>query len=269
MPTEKKSFVLYNDQFPMFKKLTNSQAGELIKMIFAHETGEAFKTKDLAVDIAFTSIEQHLNRDSKKWKDIQKKRIAASKQAQKKRHQVTPHDTTWSQAEGVNVNASVNAIVNDNVSLNDIDKTINKIENFPFKSKKFIEAFYSWIKYKREDHKQNFTHNTINALLKNIKSNYTLVHNAIDAIESSIANNYKNIYPASKNKKKVVKTNYQPPAPPEPRVKKNRVSYNELNDPNSVLGKMKLDFEKNMKEAEKKQIKKKGRADELRKALSK
>ena len=90
MPTEKKSFVLYNDQFPMFKKLTNSQAGELIKMIFAHETGEDFKTKDLAVDIAFTSIQQHLNRDSKKWKDIQKKRIAASKQAQKKRHQVIP-----------------------------------------------------------------------------------------------------------------------------------------------------------------------------------
>ena len=51
----------------MFKKLTNSQAGELIKMIFAHETGETFKTKDLAVDIAFTSIQQHLNRDSKKW----------------------------------------------------------------------------------------------------------------------------------------------------------------------------------------------------------
>lgn len=269
MAAEKKSFVLYNDQFPMFKKLTNSQAGELIKMIFAHETGEAIKTKDLAVDIAFTSIEQHLNRDSKKWKDIQKKRIAASKQAQKKRDQVIPHDTTWNQVEGVNVNANVNAIVNDNVSLNDIDKTINKIENFPFKSKKFVEAFYNWIKYKREDHKQNFTHNTINALLKNIKNNYTLVHNAIDAIDSSIANNYKNIYPASKNKKKVVKTNYQPPPTPEPRVKKNRVSYNELNDPNSVLGKMKLDFEKNMKEAEKKQIKKKGRADELRKALSK
>lgn len=69
MAKNKKGFVLYADQHELFSQLTNEQAGELIKHVFAYVNDEDPKTKDVIINLAFTPIKQQLKRDLKKYED--------------------------------------------------------------------------------------------------------------------------------------------------------------------------------------------------------
>lgn len=66
MAENKKSFVLYTDQVGIFDKLTDEQAGVLIKHIFKYCNDE-YPEGDFVTELAFESIKQQLKRDLKKY----------------------------------------------------------------------------------------------------------------------------------------------------------------------------------------------------------
>ena len=69
---DKKSFILYCDQLEMLKKLTDKQAGFLIKQIYGY-CGNGRKNPNISdpiVDMAFTSMKISLDRDYEKYLNI-------------------------------------------------------------------------------------------------------------------------------------------------------------------------------------------------------
>lgn len=69
MAKDKKSFMLYIDQMGTFNKLTDEQAGKLIKHIFKYCNDEEPES-DFVTELAFESIKQALKRDLKKYENI-------------------------------------------------------------------------------------------------------------------------------------------------------------------------------------------------------
>ena len=66
----KDSFLLYTEQEELINKLTDEQAGKLIKAIYHYaKTGEVLKM-DLTLDIAFTPIKQSLDKNAEKYERI-------------------------------------------------------------------------------------------------------------------------------------------------------------------------------------------------------
>ena len=69
---DKKSFILYCDQYNLIGKLSDEQAGNLIKNIYLYccNGGIIPKIDDPLVDIVFTSLQISLDRDNKKYLKI-------------------------------------------------------------------------------------------------------------------------------------------------------------------------------------------------------
>ena len=128
MAENKQSFVLYADQYELFKKLPNDQAGELIKHIFAYVNDENPITENLLIEIAFEPIKAQLKRDLKRWEakvEARSRAGKASAEAKKvNKEQQTSTNSTYvdfvqqtSTQSTDNVNVNVN--VNGNVNVND------------------------------------------------------------------------------------------------------------------------------------------------------
>jgi len=71
-PPDKKSFLLYCDQYNLIGKLSDEQAGVLIKNIFSYCCNGRITPKidDPLVDMVFTSLQISLDRDNKKYLKI-------------------------------------------------------------------------------------------------------------------------------------------------------------------------------------------------------
>ena len=130
MEEDKISFVLYSDQRGQFDKLSDEQAGKLVKHMFSYVNLE-YPEGDFITELAFEPIKTQLKRDKKKWdktKEGRSKAGKASAEAKKnKRQQASTNSTNVKIVEQtptnptVNVNDNVNVTVNDNV----IDNSIN------------------------------------------------------------------------------------------------------------------------------------------------
>lgn len=70
MADTKKSFILYNDWISVFSKLTDEEAGKLIKHLFNYVNGLSDNLDDRLLDITFEPIKLQLNRDLDKWENI-------------------------------------------------------------------------------------------------------------------------------------------------------------------------------------------------------
>ena len=82
--TKKESFVLYTDQKAVIDKLSNEQAGQLIKAIYTYvDTGQMPKL-DMTLDLVITPFITTLDRYKKKYEEISRVRANASKSKQKK-----------------------------------------------------------------------------------------------------------------------------------------------------------------------------------------
>jgi len=80
MAKGKKSFLLYTDQIGLFEKLSDEDAGRLIKFIFNYVNDRNPETQSQLIEIAFEPIKLQLKRDLKKWdKYIKKQRVNGSK----------------------------------------------------------------------------------------------------------------------------------------------------------------------------------------------
>ena len=132
MEEDKISFVLYSDQRGQFDKLSDEQAGKLVKHMFSYVNLE-YPEGDFITELAFEPIKTQLKRDKKKWdktKEGRSKAGKASAEAKKnKRQQASTNSTNVKIVEQtptnptVNVNDNVNVTVNDNVNV--IDNSIN------------------------------------------------------------------------------------------------------------------------------------------------
>jgi len=68
-PSEHNSFVLYCDQNELWGKLTNEQAGILIKNIYSYCCHDRVipMISDPLIDMVFTAIRTSIDRDHKLW----------------------------------------------------------------------------------------------------------------------------------------------------------------------------------------------------------
>lgn len=135
MEEEKKSFVLYADLQGPFGKLTDEDAGRLIKAIFAYANDGEVMELPPAADMLLCVVCQQLDRDGAKWertKQARSKAGQASAEARAaKRVEQTPTNSTnvqfvqQSQQEPTNPTVNVNGNVNENVSVSVNESVIN------------------------------------------------------------------------------------------------------------------------------------------------
>lgn len=85
MAEGKKSFVLYVDQRVYFDKLSDADAGRLIKHIFSYTSDEKPLTPDMVIDLSFEPIKQQLKRDLQKWEGTKGQKSDAGKLGNLKR----------------------------------------------------------------------------------------------------------------------------------------------------------------------------------------
>lgn len=156
MAENKQSFVLYADQYELFKKLPNDQAGELIKHIFAYVNDENPTTENLLIQIAFEPIKAQLKRDLKRWEakiEARSRAGKASAEARKinKEQQNATNSTyvDFVQQSSTKSTDNVNVNVNGNVNDNNIEREVgdkspslpksNLKETLPAREKAFYE----------------------------------------------------------------------------------------------------------------------------------
>lgn len=136
MADNKKSFVLYADQKGLFEKLSNEQAGKLIKHIYRYVNDEnpELPEQDFVIEIAFEPIKLQLKRDLKKWESYLKKQ---RENGAKGGRPSQPKETQKTQPFSEDPKKPDN--VNDNVTVNDIKE--GKSKTFPA----FINELYNEI----------------------------------------------------------------------------------------------------------------------------
>lgn len=117
----KDSFILYTEQKAVIDKLTDEQAGKLIKAIYQYAKDGTMPELDMLLEIAFIPIKQNLERNSEKWEDIKQKRSNAGKLGAeiKKQKQANQANANFALSKQANEAVNVNVNVNGNVNVND------------------------------------------------------------------------------------------------------------------------------------------------------
>ena len=112
----KNSFILYTEQKAVIDKLTDEQAGKLIKAIYAHETGEEMEL-DSILDLVITPFLTSLERNTEKYQ----KRVEANKKNIAKRWNEEDTKNTNGKNGMQNYTNDTNGNDSDNDSDNDND----------------------------------------------------------------------------------------------------------------------------------------------------
>ena len=153
MAKDKKSFILYSDAIHTVEKLSDTDAGQLLKHLLRYVNDQNPTTENPLVEIAFEPIKQQLKRDLVKFEDVKVKRSEAGKAGANKRWQDIANANKGIQTIAniaVNDNDNVNVISKDiyrsfahlsisnadieklldKYSINEIDEVLDSIENF-------------------------------------------------------------------------------------------------------------------------------------------
>lgn len=132
MAKDKKSFVAYSDWNSTFKKLSDEEAGKLVKMMFSFVSDENPEAPDRITELIFEPIKNQMERDLEKYKEVRQKRAESGRNGGKKSGETRKTEQNEAIAsideaneanacfaskneanEAVNVNGNVNVIVND------------------------------------------------------------------------------------------------------------------------------------------------------------
>lgn len=114
MAEGKKSFVAYSDWRDTFNELSDQDAGQLIKHIFAYVNDENPTTENVVVKAVFAQIKNTLKRDLKKWEEQIKQRSEAGKKSAAKRatksndRSTTVNERQRNSTDSVSVSVNVN-----------------------------------------------------------------------------------------------------------------------------------------------------------------
>ncbi len=119
MATGKKSFILYCDQRGTWERLSDEQAGKLIKHVFSYVNDENPEA-DFITELAFEGIKRALKSDLKKWEAKQEQRSEAGKRsAEIRRLNATEANDRSTSVNERSISSTVNGSVNGSVSVNE------------------------------------------------------------------------------------------------------------------------------------------------------
>lgn len=183
---EKNSFILYKDQQEIIDKLSDENAGKLIKAIYKYaNTGEIPELNEL-LSIAIIPFKQSIDRNSEKWEETKEKRRKAGKISAEKKKQVSTNQTHVESVEQkvtnsthvesveqTSTNSTVNVNVSDNVSVSVNNKEKNILKKEKHKYGKFGRVKLTDVEYDRlvSEYGQNFIDNQIESLDEYVESN--------------------------------------------------------------------------------------------------
>ena len=128
----KKSFIMYESWGSAINKMSNEQAGQLLKAIYALQDNEDAEPEDPSVSFVFEIIKDKLCEDATEWEKTKQRRSESGKKGMEKR---------WNEDEGsitndntvkesiTNDNSVIKPITNDNTVITPITKDNSVKEN--------------------------------------------------------------------------------------------------------------------------------------------
>lgn len=115
---EKESFILYTEQKAVLDKLTDEQAGKLIKAIYEYEATGNMPELDPILEIIMIPFKTILDKNAQKWEEERQKRSEAGKKGMKKR---------WKSLEPEEEDNKNNNVISDITNDNSVINAITKI----------------------------------------------------------------------------------------------------------------------------------------------
>lgn len=202
----KDTFILYTEQKEVIDKLSDEQAGKLIKAIYEYvETGE-MPSLDNVLDLVIIPFKQNLDRNADKYEETKKKRSEAGKLGAEIKKQKQAKQANAKFANNKQANQAVN--VNDNVNVNE-DVLLEKEKNKKRKSfedvflenqcSKELENTLKDFIDMRKTIKKPMTTKALELLLKNLERLTNLEEEKIAILNQSIEHGWQTVYPL-KNK---------------------------------------------------------------------
>ena len=128
----KDSFILYTEQKEVVNKLTDEQAGKLIKAIYEYVSTEKMPELDPLLDIAITPIKQNIDKNADKYEEVKRKKSEAGKIGAeiKKQKQANANFAKQTVAKQANANFAKQTVANQAVNVNDnVNVNVNDDDN--------------------------------------------------------------------------------------------------------------------------------------------
>ena len=172
MATDKKSFILYCDQRGTWERLSNEQAGKLIKHVLAYVNDENPEA-DFITELAFEGIKRALKADLIKYEQIKTKRIESGRKGGKQ--------TQANQASATSAKANQAVNGNGNVIVNGI-----------LLEKETKGLFNEWLDFRKKMRKPIIVESTLISLAKKIKAEG--YERSRDVIQHSMDNQYQGLF---------------------------------------------------------------------------
>ena len=123
--TEKKSFLMYTSYLDNVEILSDEEAGQLLKAIYAFVNGNELPKLDRVVQLTFNPIKSHLERDKEKYDNICKRNSENGKKGGRPQNPKEPKKSERfsekpkkADNDNENENENVNGNVNDNKNEN-------------------------------------------------------------------------------------------------------------------------------------------------------
>lgn len=104
----KDSFILYTEQKAVIDKLTDEQAGKIIKAIYEYVETEKMPKLDSMLDIIIIPFKQNLDRNREKYNKISEIRAKAGAKGGKQKKQMQTKESKCNDNDNENVNVNVN-----------------------------------------------------------------------------------------------------------------------------------------------------------------
>lgn len=114
MEKSKKSFVMYGSWSSAIEKMSNEQAGQLLKAIYALQDDENAEPEDPSVSFVFEIIKDKLFEDAKEWEKAKQRRSESGKKGMEKRWSEDKRTITNDNTVITNDNSVITPITNDN-----------------------------------------------------------------------------------------------------------------------------------------------------------
>ena len=194
----KDSFILYLEQQEIFEMLTDEQAGQLIKNIFAYERTGDMPQMDKMLNLAFIPIMQALDKNRYKYEEkCKKNKENIEKRWNKKNTSVYERKKT-----NTNYTDNDNEYDNEHVNDNDIDKkeknkkrkTFDDVFSENHFSKELENTIKDFIDM-RKIIKKPMTTKALELLIRNLEKLTNLEEEKIAILNQSIEHGWQTVYP--------------------------------------------------------------------------
>ena len=142
MEKSKKSFVMYGSWSSAIEKMSNEQAGQLLKAIYALQDDENAEPEDPSVSFVFEIIKDKLFEDAKEWEKEKQRRSESGKKGMEKRwgedkRTITNDNTVTESITPITVSVSGSVSVSDSVSVNESPSETKREKQAKEKRKRF------------------------------------------------------------------------------------------------------------------------------------